>query len=107
MDWVAGAAFEAAEPDPLADVAQGIIEHMNRDHADALLTYARVLAAEPAERASMLAVDRLGFKLRVENADRLASCRIAFPREVRTTEEARAVLIEMLAECRTQRRASA
>jgi len=107
MDWVDGVQFEAARPDPLADVARGIIDHMNRDHADALVTYARVLAAEPAERASMLAVDRLGFKLRIEGGDRLSSCRIAFPREVRTADEARAVLIEMLAECRTRLRAPA
>jgi len=37
MDWVSAAAYFAAAPDPLADVADGIVEHMNRDHADALV----------------------------------------------------------------------
>ncbi len=106
MDWVDGHAFRAAHPDPLGDVSAGIIEHMNRDHPDALLTFARVLAGEPAEQASMLAIDRLGFKLRLQSADRLTSCRVAFPREVRTAEEARAVLIEMLSACRAPRPAS-
>jgi len=44
----------------------------------------------------MTAVDRLGFRLRVRTGDRLHGTRIAFPREVRTPEEVRAVLIEML-----------
>ena len=103
MDWVDARAFMAAEPDPLADVAAGIIEHMNRDHPDALVTFARVLAGEPAEEASMLAVDRLGFKLRLRGAGRLHSCRIAFPRPVGSAEDARAALITMLDECRRSR----
>ena len=70
MDWLTVPGYEAARPDPLADAAPGIIEHMNRDHADALVLYARVLGALPAtEAAEMVAVDRLGFKLRVRAAD--------------------------------------
>ena len=41
MDWVEAEAYTAAHPDPLADAAAGILEHMNRDHADALVTLAR------------------------------------------------------------------
>jgi putative heme iron utilization protein len=96
MDWVPAAEYLAAEPDPLADVADGIMEHMNRDHADALLAYARVRADEPADEARMVGVDRLGFKLRVRGGDRMHSVRIAFPREVRTAADSRTVLIEML-----------
>src|SRR5687767_3800365 len=40
MDWVTAADYRAAEPDPLADAAAGIVEHMNRDHAEALIDYA-------------------------------------------------------------------
>jgi len=36
MGWVEVGDYEAARPDPLADAATGIIEHMNRDHGDAL-----------------------------------------------------------------------
>jgi putative heme iron utilization protein len=106
MDWIDARVFGAAAPDPLAGAAPSILEHMNRDHADALLTFARVLAREPADQAAMLAVDRLGFKLRLRQGERLHSCRIGFPREVRTAEDARAVLIEMLRECRTRESAS-
>src|ERR671935_416554 len=41
MDWVTAADYATARPDPLADAAAGIVEHMNRDHADALVEYAR------------------------------------------------------------------
>lgn len=96
MDWVSAEEYLAARPDPLADAAAGIIEHMNRDHPDALVTFARVLAGVAADGASMVSVDRLGFKLRIKSGQRLHSARIAFPREVTTAEETRAVLIEML-----------
>jgi heme oxygenase (biliverdin-IX-beta and delta-forming) len=100
MDWLPAPDYAAARPDPLADAATGILEHMNRDHADALLTFARSLAREEAEEARMAAVDRLGFKLRLRNGSRLSSCRIAFPREVTNGTQCREVLIEMLSECR-------
>jgi putative heme iron utilization protein len=100
MDWVTAADYASAQPDPLADAAAGILEHMNRDHADALVSYARHFAGESAEEASMVAVDRLGFKLRLRRGRRLHSVRIAFPREVRSSADTRSVLIEMLAAAR-------
>jgi len=69
--------YAAARPDPLAHAATDVLEHMNRDHADALLTFARVLAREEAEEARMVAVDRLGFKLRLRTAP---VCRVAASR---------------------------
>ena len=100
MDWVEAHTYAAARPDPLADDASAILEHMNRDHRDALVTFARVLAETPADEAWMVAVDRLGFKLRMRSGSRLHSARIPFPREVATSEETRAVLIEMLSDAR-------
>jgi heme oxygenase (biliverdin-IX-beta and delta-forming) len=100
MDWVTAADYAAARPDPLADAAGGIVEHMNRDHADALVAYARHFAGETADEATMVTVDRLGFKLRLRQGDRLSSVRIAFPREVTTADQSREVLIEMLRQAR-------
>jgi putative heme iron utilization protein len=102
MDWLSVRDYAAALPDPLADVAADILEHMNRDHNDALVTFARVLAQEEAEEARMVAVDRLGFKLRLRSGARLHSCRIAFPREVASAAACREVLIEMLRECKSR-----
>ena len=95
MDWVTAADYLAALPDPLADVASGIVEHMNRDHADALCAYARHFAGEAADEATMVSVDRLGFKLRLRQGARLHSVRVPFPREVTTAAQSREALIEM------------
>lgn len=100
MGWVDAGEYRAASPDPLADAAAGIMEHMNRDHADALVTYARHFAGAEADEASMAAVDRLGFKLRLRRGERRWSVRIPFPREVRSAGESRSVLIEMLTQTR-------
>jgi putative heme iron utilization protein len=101
MGWVEAAQYGAARPDPLIDVAAGILEHMNRDHADALRVYAAFFAKAESDEASMTAVDRLGFKLRLRQGPRRWSARVAFPREVTTAADARAVLIEMLREARS------
>ena len=99
MGWVAAGDYATAAPDPLADVAAGIIQHMNEDHGDALRQIARHDTGEQVDEASMTAVDRLGFHLRLRTADRVHGRRIAFPREVRSTSDARAVLIEMVRAC--------
>jgi putative heme iron utilization protein len=100
MGWVPAGEYLRARADPLADAAAGILEHMNRDHPDALVTLARALAGAPADEAVMVSVDRLGFKLRLKSGGRLWSARIPFPGEVRTPAEARAALIEMLSDAR-------
>ena len=100
MDWIDAAAYGAARVDPLADVAPGILEHMNQDHADALVAYARAFAGVQADEAVMVSVDRLGFKLRITEGDRRHSVRIAFPREVTTAADSRTVLVEMLRRAR-------
>ena len=54
--------------------------------------------------AGMVAVDRLGFKLRVRTGDGLEGCRVAFPRDVTDAGQCRRVLIEMLEDCRKRPR---
>jgi heme iron utilization protein len=96
MDWVSAAEYLGARPDPLADASESILQHMNDDHAAALLTCARVFAAEEAEEATMVSVDRLGFKLRLRTGERVHAVRVPFPREVTTAAQCREVFIEML-----------
>jgi putative heme iron utilization protein len=103
MDWIEGAVYQAARVDPLADVAAGILEHMNRDHADALVAYARAFGNAPdAEAATMVAVDRLGFRLRIRSGGRLHAERIPFPEEVTSADAARRVLIRMVQDARAR-----
>jgi hypothetical protein len=101
MGWVSAADYRDAAPDPLAACALRIIEHMNADHADALRLIAHRFAGEPADEAAMTAVDRLGFSVRLKSGDRIHGRRIAFLREVRTMEEARRVLVEMVRQARS------
>jgi putative heme iron utilization protein len=96
MDWVAAAEYMTVKPDPLADISESIIQHINEDHSAALLTYARVLAGEPSDEATMVSIDRLGFKLRLRTGERIHSARIPFPREVTTAGQCREVFTEML-----------
>jgi len=100
MDWVTGAGYAVARPDPLADAAEEIVAHMNRDHADALLTLARTHADAGAEEATMLSVDRLGFRVRVRSGERIHGARIPFASEVTTAEACRGAFIEMLGRAR-------
>jgi len=83
-------------PDPLADNAQEIIQHMNADHSDALVLMARRFAGEAPTEASMTAVDRLGFHLRLKTGERVHGRRVAFLRDVGNKDEARGVMVEMV-----------
>jgi putative heme iron utilization protein len=100
MDWVTGEGYAAARRDPLADSAEEIVAHMNDDHSAALLTLARAHADADAEHATMLSVDRLGFRVRMRSGERLHAARISFPREITTAEDCRSALIEMISAAR-------
>lgn len=103
MGWVTPEDYLAAEADPLAGHRQGIIDHMNADHAQALVQLARHYGPEETkgvEEARMTAVDRLGFHLRLKTGDRFHGARIAFLRQARTPEECRQVLVEMVRQAR-------
>jgi heme iron utilization protein len=102
MGWVKASDFDHAQPDPLADVANGIIEHMNADHKDALILLARTTAGVESHEAAMTAVDRLGFHVRLKTAEGMRGIRIPFLREVRNALEARNVLVEMVQQARQQ-----
>jgi putative heme iron utilization protein len=101
MGWVAAEDYGIAQPDPLAQAAPRIIQHMNQDHADALGLIANRFAGEASDEATLTAVDRLGFHLRLKSGDRVHGTRVAFPREVRNTEDARAVIVEMVRQARS------
>ena len=90
MGWVNASEYESAKPDPLADAATGIIQHMNADHGDALALLARAFAGIECQEATMTAVDRLGFHVRLKVQEGMRGARIAFLREVRNPAETRA-----------------
>jgi putative heme iron utilization protein len=95
MGWVDQTDYSSAEADPLSEASAGIIEHMNRDHGEALREITRHFGKLAAEEATMVACDRLGFVIRARTAEGMKGRRIAFPEEVRTREQARKVLVAM------------
>src|SRR5271167_577957 len=56
MGWVAASEYYSAQPDPLADAAADIIQHMNTDHGDALVLLAQVFAGIEPQAVSMTSV---------------------------------------------------
>jgi putative heme iron utilization protein len=102
MGWVSATEYGQAEPDPLADAAAAILQHMNADHKQALILLARTLTGIEAHDAAMTSVDRLGFHMRLTTDERVRGVRLAFPREVRNTAESRKVLVEMVQQARNQ-----
>jgi putative heme iron utilization protein len=100
MGWVSATEYYNGEPDPLADTATEIIQHMNSDHRDALILLPRAFAGIESSEVAMTSVDRLGFHVRLKTQDGTRGARIAFLREASSPAEARKVLVEMVAEAR-------
>ena len=96
MGRVPASEYYSGQPDPLADTATEIIQHMNTDHGDALVLLARTFAGIESQEVEMTSVDRLGFHVRLKTQDGTRGARIAFLREVSSPAEARKVLVEMV-----------
>jgi putative heme iron utilization protein len=101
MGWVSAAEYDRSQADPLADSMAEIIQHMNADHKDALVLLTRKFARIESQEATMTAVDRLGFHVRLNTQDGMRGARIAFLREVRDPAETRKVLVEMVQQARS------
>ena len=102
MGWVSASDYDRSQPDPLADSTADIIQHMNADHKDALVLLARTFARIESTEATMTAVDRLGFHVRMKTPDGSRGARIAFLREASNPVETRKVLVEMVQQARSQ-----
>src|ERR1700745_1570821 len=100
MGWVSAAEYLGSRPDPLADSMAEIIRHMNSDHGEALVLLARKFAGIESQEATMTAVDRLGFHVRLKTAEGMRGARIAFLREVSNSQEVRTVLAQMVQQAR-------
>jgi hypothetical protein len=96
MGWVTAEDYRSAKVDPLANAAPGILGHMNSDRVPAMILLAKLHAGLDATEATMTAVGRLGFHLRLKTADGMKGTRINFLREVQNSDEARRVLVEMV-----------
>jgi hypothetical protein len=102
MGWVSASDYDRSRPDPLADSMSEIIEHMNADHKDALVLLTRTFAGIQSTEATLTAVDRLGFHVRLKTPNGMRGARIAFLTEVSDPAETRKVLVEMVQQAGSQ-----
>ncbi|HSO35739.1 MAG TPA: DUF2470 domain-containing protein, partial [Labilithrix sp.] len=101
MSWVSADDYRLAEPDPLADAATGILTHMNDDHRDSVLAYAKVLAGlTDATSATMTAVDRYGVELATITPAGPRAARLAFDAPVTTSDEVRRAMVALVKRAR-------
>ncbi len=104
MSWVSAADYAGAEPDPLAGApADRVIEHMNADHADALLAYVRVFGRVEASSARLVGVDRYGLDvMALAEGETKRAVRVVFTESADTTDAVRAQTVALLREARAQ-----
>jgi putative heme iron utilization protein len=96
MDSTDAPAFHAAEPDPVASGAAYAIEHLNEDHADALLLMAHKLGGHPdATAATCVRIDRYGMDVHVKTPRGFAETRLAFAEPAKRPGDLRAATVEL------------
>jgi putative heme iron utilization protein len=87
LHWIAGDAY-LAQPGELPGLEASVLEHMNRDHRDALISYCRDAQRIEPQQPEMIAIDCDGFDVR--NNDRIL--RFRFEQTITTGLQARAAL---------------
>jgi putative heme iron utilization protein len=103
MSWVGVEDWLAAQPDPVAPFADGIIAHMNEDHADALPLYCRAFSrATDFTAVTMTGIDRYGFEMSAVTLNGPRPIRVAFAEPISTPKTARTTLVAMLRDARAK-----
>jgi putative heme iron utilization protein len=102
MDSADAQAYANAEADPVGD-AKGAIEHLNDDHADALLVMAQALGGYPdATAATCTGADRYGLDLQVSTPRGSAPARVGFAEPVTEKSGLRGATVELTRRARAQ-----
>jgi heme iron utilization protein len=101
MDSASGAAYAAAQPDPVAKGAGAAIAHLNADHADALLEIAQALGGFPdATVARCSGLDRYGIDLALDTRRGRTPARVSFSVPLTESAELRAASVGLVARAR-------
>ena len=97
MSWVQGDDWKSSEPDPLISFSDGIIEHMNEDHEDAMVIICKEMSmAKDTSEATMTGIDRYGMEMSAMTKDGPRPIRIAFNAEVSDSEGARKEIVKLV-----------
>lgn len=76
---------------PFRETEKGIVEHMNRDHQQALFHYCQLVGRDSVEVVTMTGIDSEGFDMLADNR----KLRIDFDSPIETVDEARGNLIRL------------
>lgn len=78
-----------------------MLDHMNADHADAVMNYLRAFAhINQADSALLTDLDRCGMTLVYELEGQRHQCTIAFEAQLQDASEVRQTLVKMAADAR-------
>lgn len=82
--WVVPSEYSDAEPDPLRNFAESIVEEMNSEHAEDVHRIYNIYTESDIQAmdVKMIWVDRLGFDLHVRSEEGIFAVRIPFSRQV-------------------------
>lgn len=82
-------------------VSDRICKHMNEDHADAVLLYARAFGgAQEAIAAEMVSIDPEGMTLNIQANGTTSPIRVTFDHTLQDSEDAHQTLIAMVRQAR-------
>ncbi|TCS74048.1 hypothetical protein EDC61_101272 [Sulfuritortus calidifontis] len=95
IHWIEAAAYLAGA-NHLAEAEAGILDHMNREHSDALFEYCRHFHGATPEAVEMIGIDGDGFDCRADGR----VLRFDFPQAIVDAGGARQALVEMVQQCR-------
>ena len=83
------------------EISDRICKHMNEDHGEAIVLYAKVFGNTPnAESAKMVAIDPQGMDLTASVAGQETPVRIKFDHTLQDSEDAHQTLIAMVKQAR-------
>ncbi|MDZ8239577.1 MAG: DUF2470 domain-containing protein [Nostoc sp. ChiQUE01a] len=86
-----------------AEISSRICNHMNEDHADAVVLYAKTFGGvTDANSAKMLSIDAQGMDLTAQVNGEDVPVRIQFDRVLADSEDAHQTLIAMVKQARVQ-----
>lgn len=96
MSTVTAADYAAAVVDPTAPAAAGARRHLNEDHADSVLLWARTLGGyADAHTATCEAIDRYGVDIRVHTPRGQAPARVGFAQPANGPGDLRAATVAL------------
>lgn len=104
MGWITSEAWKQASPLEMARAIDGILAHMNEDHAHNLRDEVRVRRGEAPEQVVMLGLDEYGFDVEIHWGDgrQVEGERILFEERATRAELVRKELVKMARAAREQ-----